>query len=229
MTENDQNSNVYSFKDAYDSNDVYQKLCQELLKGLEYSGSGENILENLYYGNLQVSDDNFYGSYRENLNKLCEFNQQFEATLTQDQKELYHQASNQNDFFISLCECQTFIKAFRLGARIMQAIDQGSITQKRLRQDELQEITSFLKHMRGGSVFYDKTSTQEAREQLLALQNQLIKQLPQPLKDDMITLMQMYQIYIKRVKSDAFMDGLEYIASEKEQTPDPDIDPEPVA
>ena len=83
--------------------------------------------------------------------------------------------------------------------------------------------------MRGGSIFSDKTSTQEAREQLLKMQNQLIKQLPQPLKDDMITLMEMYQIYIKRVKSDAFMDGLEYITNENERAPDPGIDPEPVA
>lgn len=213
---NDKSSNIHSFKNARCSDDIYQELCQTLLEGLEYYGSGEKLLENLYYGNLHIADNEFYGKYRENLEKLCGFTQKMEESLTSAQKELYERVSKQNDCFIDLCESQTFIRAFRLGARIMQAVYEGNITRKRLSQMELLEITSSLKRMIIENGTFDKTSTQEAFQELSNMQNEFVKKLPENLRDEMTTLIELYRYYIKRVKSDAFMDGLEYSAS-----PDP--------
>lgn len=81
---------------------------------------------------------------------------------------------------------------------------------------ELLEITSSLKRMIIENGTFDKTSTQEAFQELSNMQNEFVKKLPENLRDEMTTLIELYRYYIKRVKSDAFMDGLEYSAS-----PDP--------
>lgn len=216
MTENDNNNHkrnkIYPFRGMTHPENHFQELRQALLDGLEYTGSGEKILDNLYYGNLQVTDSTFLPEYYTQLTNLVAASQQLKETLTDHQKELYQEVSKQNDSFIAVSERETFAKAFRLGARIMHAIDDGEPRLKRLHYDEIRNIIQTLYQMdpENSDVETVKTIRQRATENLKKAQRQLAEKLPENLKKELKNLTNAYDFYINQVKATAFIQGLQY-------------------
>ena len=78
-----------------------------------------NILEELYYGNIepQALSSDLSGKLSKKLNTLTEKEEHLTAKLTTEDKELFLDYANTYNEFLSLSNSDSFISGFRLGAK----------------------------------------------------------------------------------------------------------------
>ena len=80
-----------------------------------------NVLEELWYGNLEPSefDASTSKEYKELLHLVGRNEEKLLVTMTAEQKELFSKYSDTLREFQSLAECLLFQRSFQLGARMM--------------------------------------------------------------------------------------------------------------
>lgn len=83
-----------------------------------------NVLEELWYGNLEPSEFDFSSSkeYKELLHLVSRNEEKLLSTMTEEQKELFLKYSDAMRMFQSLAECLLFQRSFQLGARMIIAV-----------------------------------------------------------------------------------------------------------
>ena len=79
------------------------------------------ILEDLYLGDVRPSERSFKrnSQYAKALNDLVKAGDALTDTLTEEQKEMFEDYMTAQREVNVLTDCETFIYAFRLGAKIM--------------------------------------------------------------------------------------------------------------
>ena len=79
------------------------------------------ILEDLYLGDVRPSERNFKrnSQYAKALDDLVKAGDALTDTLTEEQKEMFEDYMTAQREVNVLTDCETFIYAFRLGAKIM--------------------------------------------------------------------------------------------------------------
>ena len=77
-----------------------------------------NIIEELYYGNIEPQQLNseLSGKLSKKLNVLTEKEEQLTAKLTDEDKDMFIDYVNTYNEFLSLSNSDSFISGFRLGA-----------------------------------------------------------------------------------------------------------------
>lgn len=80
-----------------------------------------NILEEFWYGNLDPTeyDTTFCKEYKKLLKLLCRNEEKLRATMTDEQKKLFDQYTEQLREFQAAADCLLFQNSFKLGARMM--------------------------------------------------------------------------------------------------------------
>ena len=83
-----------------------------------------NVLEELWYGNLEPSEfDSSPGKeYKELLHLVSRNEEKLLSTMTAEQKELFSRYSDCVREFHALAECLLFQNSFKLGARMMTEV-----------------------------------------------------------------------------------------------------------
>ncbi len=79
------------------------------------------VLEDLYVGDIHPGERNFKNSsqFSKALNEVVKSGDALTSTLTEKQKELFEDYMTAQREVNVLTDCETFIYAFRLGAKIM--------------------------------------------------------------------------------------------------------------
>ena len=79
------------------------------------------LLEELWYGNIEPTDfDSDAGKdYKEALRLITQNEEKLQATMTDEQKELFSRYTDCVREYQTMAECLLFQNSFRLGARIM--------------------------------------------------------------------------------------------------------------
>lgn len=79
------------------------------------------LLEELWYGNIEPTDfDVDAGNdYKEALRLITRNEEKLQATMTDEQKELFSRYTDCVREYQTMAECLLFQNSFRLGARIM--------------------------------------------------------------------------------------------------------------
>ncbi len=79
------------------------------------------ILEEFWYGNIEPSELDCPPSkeYKELLQMICRNEEKLQATLTDEQKELFSRYVDCVREFQAMSDCLLFQSSFRLGARMM--------------------------------------------------------------------------------------------------------------
>ncbi len=82
------------------------------------------ILEELWYGNLEPCEYDADASkeYKEVLRLISKNEEKLQATLSEEQKELFSRYTDAVREYQSMAECLLFQNSFALGARIMLAV-----------------------------------------------------------------------------------------------------------
>ena len=80
-----------------------------------------NILEEFWYGNLDLSeyDANPSEEYKELIRLISRNEEKLLATMTDEQKDLFSRYQDCVREFQAMAECLLFQNSFRLGARMM--------------------------------------------------------------------------------------------------------------
>ena len=83
-----------------------------------------NILEELWYGNIEPADYDVSPSkeYKEMLQLISRNEDKLVATMTDEQKELFTKYADCVREYQVMAECMLFQNSFRLGARMMLSI-----------------------------------------------------------------------------------------------------------
>ena len=83
-----------------------------------------NVLEELWYGNLEPSefDSSPSKEYKELLHLLGRNEEKLLASMTEAQKELFSKYSDAMREYQTLAECLLFQRSFQLGARMMTEV-----------------------------------------------------------------------------------------------------------
>ena len=79
------------------------------------------LLEELWYGNIEPTefDANAGKDYKEAIRLITRNEEKLQATMTDEQKELFSRYTNCVREYQTMAECLLFQNSFRLGARIM--------------------------------------------------------------------------------------------------------------
>lgn len=78
------------------------------------------VLEDLYYGNIQPCDNKQSAEVRRKLSAMTAAEEKMMETISDDaQRAEVIEMFNKQTELIALCERDTFIDGFRLGARLM--------------------------------------------------------------------------------------------------------------
>ena len=82
------------------------------------------VLEDLYMGNIHPSERRFNkgSQYSRALNEVVKAGDALNGTLTEKQKEQFEAYMTAQREVNMLTDCETFIYAFRLGAKIMMDV-----------------------------------------------------------------------------------------------------------
>ena len=82
------------------------------------------VLENLYMGDIHPSERSFKRSsqYARALHEVVEANDALNETLDDEQSELFEEFMTAQREVNVLSDCETFIFAFRLGAKIVMDV-----------------------------------------------------------------------------------------------------------
>ena len=88
-----------------------------------------NVLEELWYGNLEPSefDSSSSKEYKELLHLVSRNEEKLLATMTAEQKELFSRYSDCVREFQALAECLLFQNSFKLGARMMAEVLENTV------------------------------------------------------------------------------------------------------
>ena len=80
-----------------------------------------NLLEELWYGNIEPCEFDASPSkeYKELIRLIGRNEEKLQATMTDEQKELFTKYSDCVREYQSMVECLLFQNSFRLGARVM--------------------------------------------------------------------------------------------------------------
>ena len=80
-----------------------------------------NIIEELYYGNIEPQELNseLSAKLKNKLSKLTENEEQLTAKLTDEDKEMFIDYVNTYNEFLSLSNSDSFMAGFRLGAKFI--------------------------------------------------------------------------------------------------------------
>ena len=80
-----------------------------------------NILEEFWYGNIDPTeyDTEVCTEYKKLLALLCRNEEKLRASLTEDQKKLFDQYTDQLRKFQATADCLLFQSSFKLGAQMM--------------------------------------------------------------------------------------------------------------
>ena len=79
------------------------------------------LLEELWYGNIEPTEFDAYAGkdYKEALHLITRNEEKLQATMTDEQKELFSRFTDCVREYQTMAECLLFQNSFRLGARIM--------------------------------------------------------------------------------------------------------------
>ena len=79
------------------------------------------ILEEFWYGNIEPTDYGADGGkeYKEVLRLITRNEEKLQATMTDEQKELFSRYTDAVREYQTMAECLLFQNSFRLGARMM--------------------------------------------------------------------------------------------------------------
>lgn len=79
------------------------------------------LLEELWYGNIEPTefDANADKAYKDALRLITRNEEKLQATMTDEQKELFSRYTDCVREYQTMAECLLFQNSFRLGARIM--------------------------------------------------------------------------------------------------------------
>ena len=82
------------------------------------------ILEEFWYGNIEPTeyDTSSCKEYRKLLELICRNEEKLQATMTDEQKELFSRYTDAVREHQTMAECLLFQNSFRLGARMMVEI-----------------------------------------------------------------------------------------------------------
>ena len=81
----------------------------------------ENILEELYYGNIEVQLLKTYitPKLKDKFRKICEVEDQIRNVLSEDTLKLFDEYINKYNEYLSLSCCDSFMIGMKLGSRFM--------------------------------------------------------------------------------------------------------------
>ena len=79
------------------------------------------ILEEFWYGNIEPTeyDTSSCKEYKKLLELICRNEEKLQATMTDEQKELFSRYTDAVREYQAMAECLLFRNSFRLGARMM--------------------------------------------------------------------------------------------------------------
>lgn len=79
------------------------------------------ILEEFWYGNIEPTeyDTSSCKEYKKLLELICRNEEKLQATMTDEQKELFSRYTDVVREYQTMAECLLFQSSFKLGARIM--------------------------------------------------------------------------------------------------------------
>ena len=79
------------------------------------------ILEEFWYGNIEPTeyDTSSCKEYKKLLELICRNEEKLQATMTDEQKELFSRYTDDVREYQTMAECLLFQNSFKLGARIM--------------------------------------------------------------------------------------------------------------
>ena len=79
------------------------------------------ILEELWYGNIEPTEYSTSSckEYKELLEQICRQEEELQATMNAEQKELFIKYSDCVQQYHTITDCMLFQHSFRLGARLM--------------------------------------------------------------------------------------------------------------
>ena len=83
-----------------------------------------HILEELYVGSIRPGERTFKqnSQYGRAIKELTECEEKLDATLSKEQKSLLDEYRNAQQDLMVITDCETFIRGFRIGAKIMLAV-----------------------------------------------------------------------------------------------------------
>ncbi len=78
-----------------------------------------HFIEQFYYGNIEPQEltTEFKADVKKKLSTLTQAEEKLTAALTETQKELFSAYSSRYNEFLSVCNADSFIAGFRLGAK----------------------------------------------------------------------------------------------------------------
>lgn len=81
----------------------------------------ENILEELYYGNIEVQllKTHITPKLKGKFSEICEVEDQIRGTLSEDTLKLFDEYINKYNEYLSLSSCDSFMCGFKYGARFI--------------------------------------------------------------------------------------------------------------
>ena len=75
------------------------------------------ILEEFWYGNIEPTE--YDKEYKKLLELICRNEEKLQATMTDEQKELFSRYTDAVREYQAMAECLLFQNSFKLGARMM--------------------------------------------------------------------------------------------------------------
>ena len=94
---------------------------------LEKGGNPMKILEELWYGNVDPKQWDSASGRHKNLTRLATENEKkLLALLSDEAKEIYERLTDCQKELNDLEQCEMFIRGFKLGARIMIEVTEGT-------------------------------------------------------------------------------------------------------
>lgn len=104
------------------------------------------ILEEFWYGNIEPTeyDTSSCKEYKKLLELICRNEEKLQATMTDEQKDLFEKYADCVREYQTITDCLIFQNSFKLGARMMLEVMETSLdkgTQRKTTENELPSLT----------------------------------------------------------------------------------------
>lgn len=104
------------------------------------------ILEEFWYGNIEPTeyDTSSCKEYKKLLELICRNEEKLQATMTDEQKDLFEKYADCVQEYQTITDCLIFQNSFKLGARVMLEVMETSLdkgTQRKTTENELPSLT----------------------------------------------------------------------------------------
>ena len=104
------------------------------------------ILEEFWYGNIEPTeyDTSSCKEYKKLLELICRNEEKLQATMTDEQKDLFEKYADCVQEYQTITDCLIFQNSFKLGARMMLEVMETSLdkgTQRKTTENELPSLT----------------------------------------------------------------------------------------